>query len=243
LAAIVHQSTRIPESEYFKVNRDLCIQVAKGAKKGGVKQFIFLSTFKVYGNIIPNSGVFNEVSPCSPTDSYGRSKHEAELALQQMEDSTFTISIIRTPLVYGDGVKANMLNLLKLVDSVPILPFGKVNNNRNYTYIENLVGFIDRIIERKASGVFITMDEKAVSTTELVKYISKYLDRNVYLFKMPVFLIKIGTLLYPNIISRLYGSFEFDNHKTLEILNFKPPFTSEEGIKKTVLAYKENSRK
>jgi nucleoside-diphosphate-sugar epimerase len=243
LAAIVHQSKRIHEDEYFKINRDLCIWVAKSAKRAGVNQFIFLSTFKVYGNIIPNSMILNEDSPCFPTDSYGKSKHEAELALSQMEDPNFIISIIRTPLVYGDGVKANMLSLLKLVDIFPILPFGKVNNNRSYTFVENLVGFIDKIIERKASGIFITMDEHPLSTTELVKYISKYFEKKVYLFRMPDVLKSIGAFLFPGMFNRLFGSFEFDNHKTLDILDFKPPYPSETGIKKMVIAYRKMKEK
>ena len=240
LAAIVHQSKKIPEYEYFKINRDLCLRVAKSAKKSGVKQFVFLSTFKVYGNIIPNSEVLEENSPSFPTDSYGKSKHEAELGLSQMEDTGFTVSIIRTPLVYGDGVKANMLSLLKLVEKFPILPFGQVNNNRSYTFVENLVGFIDKIIEKKASGIFIAMDENPLSTTELVRCIAKNFGKKIYLFKMPGFLMKIGTSLFPGLFNRLYGSFEFDNRNTLEVLDFKPPYTSEEGIKKMVLTYKKN---
>ena len=237
LAAIVHQSKSTPDSEYFRVNRDLCLEVAKYAKINGVKQFIFLSTFKVYGNVIPDSVVLNEQSPCFPTDAYGKSKYDAELGLNSMEDKNFTVSIIRTPLVYGDGVKANMLSLLKLVDTFRILPFKNVANNRNYTFVENLVGYIDKIIEFNASGVFIAMDEYPVSTTELVNYIAKYFNKKVYLFKIPEVLMKISKTQFPGIINRLFGSFEFDNRKTLEALHFKPPYSSEEGIKKMVLAY------
>lgn len=238
LAAIVHQSKRIHENEYFKINRDLSISVAECAKRAGVNQFIFLSTFKVYGNIIPNSVILNENSLCLPTDSYGKSKYEAELALSHLEDTNFIVSIIRTPLVYGDGVKANMLSLLKLVDKFPILPFGKVNNNRSYTFVENLVGFIDRIIDKKASGIFITIDEHPLSTTELVKYISKYFEKKVYLFRMPYLFLRISAFFFPGIINRLYGSFEFNNQKTLDTLDFKPPFPAETGIKKMVIAYR-----
>lgn len=243
LAAIVHQSNKTPDSEYFKINRDLCLKVAMYAKKAGVKQFIFLSTFKVYGKIIPNSGILNEHSPCFPTDAYGRSKYEAELKLKELEDKNFIISIIRTPLVYGDGVKANMLNLVKLVERFPVLPFGNVRNIRNYTYVENLVGYIDRIIEKKASGVFITMDEVPLSTTDLVKYISKYFEKKVYLFTIPAIILKICKIPFPGIINRLFGSFEFDNHNTLEVLDFRPQYSSEEGIKKMVLAYKIRNKK
>ncbi len=177
LVAIVHQLKEIHENEYYKINRDLCSMVAEQAKKAGVKQFIFLSTVKVYGEFIPESGAWDENSICIPDDAYGKSKYEAELALKKIEDAGFAVSIIRTPLVYGEGVRANMLSIMKLVDTFPILPFGKVNNKRSFTYTENLAGFIDRIIEKRASGIFLAMDENPLSTTELVNYISKFLNK------------------------------------------------------------------
>lgn len=181
LAAIAQQSKRIPENEYFNVNRDLCIQVAQQAKKAGIKQFVFLSTINVYGELNTNSELRDEDSECFPDFVYGKSKHEAEIGLQKLEDFDFTVAIIRTPLVYGEGVKANMLRLVKLVDTFAILPFGKIENIRNYTYTQNLVGFIDQIILRRASGIFIAMDEDALSTTEFVKYISAYLGKSCFI--------------------------------------------------------------
>ncbi|MDD5177127.1 MAG: NAD-dependent epimerase/dehydratase family protein [Sterolibacterium sp.] len=243
LVAIVHQSAKIDENQYYEINRDICLKAAECAKKAGVRQFIFLSTIKVYGEFILNSGPWHEDSLCSPNDPYGRSKYEAELGLQQMEDASFTVSIIRTPLVYGAGVKANMLNLMRLVDRLPILPLARVNNKRSFTSAENLAAFIDRIIEKKASGIFIAMDESSLSTTALVELISRYLEKKVLLFRIPDLLIRIGTLLIPTIFDRLYGSFEIDNRKTLLKINFKPPISIEEGIKKMVEEYKFNKLK
>ena len=240
LVAIVHQSRRIKDDKYFKINRDLCLEVAEHARNGGVKQFIFLSTVKVYGEFIPNSGPWNEDSSCLPEDSYGKSKYEAEVALRKMETTNFIVSIIRTPLVYGVGVKANMLSILRLVDKFPILPLAKVNNKRSFTSAENLVAFIDRIIERRASGIFIAMDEKPLSTTDLVNLISRYLNKKVFLFKMPDFIVAAGKYLIPKIFDRLYGSFEMDNSKTLRELDFKAPLSTEEGIENMVIAYEQN---
>jgi UDP-glucose 4-epimerase len=176
-----------------------------------------------------------------PEDAYGKSKYEAEIALRKMETNFFKISIIRTPLVYGVGVKANMLSILRLVDRVSVLPLADVNNKRSFTSAENLVAFIDRIIERRASGIFIAMDEKPLSTTELVNLISKHLNRKIYLFKMPDFIVKMGKLLIPKIFDRLYGSFEMDNSKTLNALDFIPPLSTEEGIERMVSAYKKEN--
>jgi nucleoside-diphosphate-sugar epimerase len=236
LVAIVHQSKRIHEEQYFKVNRDLCINVAECAKKAGVKQFIFLSTVKVYGEYNPDSGPWDEDSICHPDDSYGKSKYEAEIALKKMETAEFVVSIIRTPLVYGTGVKANMLSILKLVDRFPILPLAGVNNKRSFTSAENLVAFIDCIIDRRASGIFIAMDEKPLSTPELVNLISRYLNKKIYLIKMPEVFVRLGKYLIPKIFDRLYGSFEMDNSKTLRKLDFSPPLSTEEGIGKMVAA-------
>ena len=239
LVAIVHQLKTISKEEYFKVNKDLCLRTAEEAKKAGVKQFIFLSTVKVYGEFNPESGPWTESSECYPEDPYGRSKYEAETELRKLEDNDFFVSIIRTPLVYGKDVRANMLSIMKLVDRIRILPFGNVNNKRSFTYTKNLVGFIDRIIEKRASGVFIAMDSKPLSTTELVKLIAKYLDRKIILFNIPVPLINLGKKIIPRIFDRLYGSFEMGNSQTLKQLDFIPQHSNEEGIKEMVTAYLE----
>jgi len=242
LAAIVHQSRKIAESEYFSINRDLCLRVAQQSKKAGIKQFVFFSTIKVYGESVPGTKIFDENSKCYPNDAYGKSKYSAEVELLRMDDASFKVSIIRTPLIYGEGVKANMLSLIKLVDSLPLLPFGKIDNKRNFTFVENLVGFIDKIIEKNVSGVFIAMDEKAISTTELVNYISKYLGRNTVLFRLPKMFIRFANKFIPDILDRLYSSCEFENKKTKKVLNYAPPFSTEEGIKRTVFYYLEKKK-
>lgn len=239
LVAIVHQTIKIPEEQYFKVNRDLCVEVAKHAKKAGVKQFVFLSTVKVYGKFIKGYSYWNEKSTCFPDDSYGKSKYAAELALKELNDKDFTVSIVRTPLVYGEGVKANMLSILKLVKQSHFLPFKGVNNRRSFTSAENLVAFIDRIIEKRASGIFIAMDKDAISTTDLVLMISETLGRKILLFKMPDFVIKLGIKLLPKFFDRLYGSFEMDNNETLKILDFEPPVSTREGIRRLTQAFKD----
>ncbi|MFC2098661.1 NAD-dependent epimerase/dehydratase family protein [Bacteroidota bacterium] len=242
LAAIVHQSKKITKSEYFQINKDLCLRVADNAKKAGISQFIFLSTVKVYGKFIPESGLLNEDSKCVPGDFYAQSKYEAEIGLIKRGDMNFTVSIIRTPLVYGERVKANMLRMVKLVDTNPLLPFGRMENKRDFTYIENLVSFIDQIISKNASGIFIVKDEKAISTTDLVNYLSKHLGRKVTLFKLPKLFRKFCTFFAPDVMDRLYGSLEFDNEKTKMKINYKPPFSTEEGVRKMVLYYKGRKR-
>jgi nucleoside-diphosphate-sugar epimerase len=240
LVAIVHQTVMIPEEEYFKVNHDLCVAVAKQAKKAGVRQFVFLSTVKVYGKFIKGSSYWNEKSPCYPDDSYGKSKYAAELALTELNDKDFTVSILRTPLVYGEGVKANMLSILKLVNRLRFLPFKDVNNRRSFTSTENLVAFIDRIIEKRAPGIFIAMDKDPISTTDLVLMISETLGKKTTLFRLPDFIIKLGIVYLPKFFERLYGSFEMDNNETLRILEFEPPISTREGIQRLTQNFRDN---
>jgi nucleoside-diphosphate-sugar epimerase len=243
LAAIVHQSEKISDEEYFKVNRDLCLRVAEESKKAGVKQFVFLSTLKVYGDFINGTGLRNEDSICFPDDAYGKSKYAAEIELRKLEDKNFIVSIIRTPLVYGEDVKANMIKLVKLIDAMPLLPFAGIENKRNFTFAENLVGFIDRIIEKKASGVFIAMDNNALTTSELVGIISGYLGKRVRLFKLPGIVAKLGCVVFPEYFKRLFGSMEFSNKLTLEQLDYKPPYSTREGLKKMTDYYLECKKK
>jgi len=242
LAAIVHQKKKIPESEYFKVNKDLALQVAEMSRKGGIKQFIFLSTIKVYGDHLPVSKLWDEQSECFPDSAYGRSKLEAENELIKLDTENFTVSIVRTPLVYGEGVKANMVSFIKLVETLPFLPFKNMTNRRNFTYTGNLVGFIDQIILKRASGIFIAMDSEAISTGDLVNYLSKYLEKKVILFHLPDIIVRLGFSIIPGVFGRLFGSLEFDNRRTLEKLNFKPSISTEEGIKMMVASYKKRKK-
>jgi len=239
LVAIVHQTKTFPAEEYFHVNRDLAVRTAKAAKAAGVKQFVFMSTVKVYGEFNVQKGAWNEESVCEPEDDYGKSKYAAELALKKLEDEHFTVSVIRTPLVYGQYVQANMLSLIRLVEKFPLLPLGKIKNKRSFTSVQNLVAFIDRIIEKKASGIFIAKDEKDLSTTELVTLLSSYLDKKVLLIPIPKFLITLSKKVYPKIFDRLYCSLFMDNKKTLKQLDFMPTLSVEEGLKKMIDAYKQ----
>jgi len=237
LAAIVHQSEKISEELYFKVNSDLCLQVAECAKKAGVSQFIFMSTVKVFGDINAENLLRNELSECKPDDAYGRSKYDAEQRLKKLNYEKFVVSVIRTPLVYGTGVKANMFKLIKLIDTFPVLPFGMINNKRSFTYVENLIGYIDCIIEKRISGLFIAMDETSLSTTELATFIADCLGKKRIFFRLPGILKQLAIQLVPAQVDRLFGSLEFENRLTRATLNYSPRFTTHDGIKKTVDSY------
>lgn len=228
LSALVHQMNGADETEYEKINVVQTTTLAKKAKECGVKHFIFMSTVKVYGE--ESRIAYTEQSECKPIDYYGKSKLKAEFALKELEDEHFKISIIRTPIVYGYGVKANMRSLIHLVKKVPILPFGEINNRRSFVYTGNLAALIDTIIQKQKCGVFLASDDIPISTTRLIDLISKALDKKRFLIKVPFFesLIK---MLKPDLHKRLYLNLEIDNSITMKTLNFKNKHTVEEGIK------------
>src|SRR5690606_17972327 len=140
--------------------------LAQRAREAGVRQFIYLSSTKVMGE---EGGYFDETTLPAPVDDYGKSKHEAEIALLALDSSTFAVSIIRPPLIYGPRVKGNVLRIMKLLTKSLPLPLGGIHNARSMVFILNLLALIERIIERRASGVFIAGDRTAISTTQMVR--------------------------------------------------------------------------
>ncbi len=228
LSALVHQMGGASKEEYERVNATQTLDLAKKAKESGAGHFIFMSSVKVYGE--ESTGVYNELTECHPQDAYGVSKLNAELELHKLEDESFKVSMVRTPIVYGYGVKANIKNLVSLVTKVSVLPFGNINNKRSMVYIGNLCHLVDVIIEKKESGVFLAADDKPLSTTKLIELIAQELDKKVYLLNIPFFpwLLK---KLKPSFYKRLYESLEVDNTKTKEILHLKNPYSVEDGIR------------
>ncbi|WP_375724531.1 NAD-dependent epimerase/dehydratase family protein [Arcobacter sp. KX21116] len=228
LSALVHQMGGSSASEYKRVNVTQTLNIAQKAKESGIKQFVFMSTVKVYGE--ETTRKYTENTICSPKDEYGKSKFTAELELRKLEDENFKVSIIRTPIVYGYGVKANIKSLVNLTNKVPVLPFGKIENKRSMVYIGNLCHLVDEVIKQQKSGIFLASDDEPLSTTRLIELIAKNLDKKICLIKIPFFesLLK---LLKPSFYKRLYGSLEIDNTITKEKLNLKNPYSVEEGIK------------
>ncbi len=228
LSAIVHQMGGASKEEYEKVNVTQTLKLAQKAKGSGVKHFIFMSTVKVYGE--ETKVAYCENSECNPQDEYGKSKLKAELELKKLEDDNFKVSIIRTPIVYGYGVKANIKNLINLVEKVSVLPFGGIENRRSMVYVGNLCHLIDVVIDKDKSGIFLSSDDEPLSTTRLIKLISEELDRRVYLIKVPFFetLLKV---LKPSFHKRLYESLEINNEQTKKDLEFENLYSTEDGIR------------
>ena len=228
LSALVHHMGGASEEEYEKVNVTQTLELAKKAKKGSVKHFIFMSSVKVYGE--ETDSIYKEETLCSPKDDYGKSKLKAENELLKLESKGFRISIVRTPIVYGYGVKANIENLVSLVEKVPVLPFSNIHNNRSMVYIGNLCNLLNKIIETGSRGIFLASDDKPLSTTKLIKLIATELDKKRWLISIPLFPLLLK-LLKPSFYMRLYKSLEVDNTQTLKELDYTNSYSTADGIK------------
>jgi len=180
VAGIAHRKeTKENIDLYYKVNRDLAYEVAKKSKSDGVKQFIFLSSMSVYGIDI---GVISSNTIPKPKSNYGKSKFQAEELIKPLEDGNFIISILRPPMVYGEGCKGNYQSLVKLALKSPIFP--DIKNIRSMIHIENLCDFVKTLINNKSSGLFLPQNEEYVCTSEMVKNIAQTHGKKIYLTKI-----------------------------------------------------------
>jgi len=226
-AALVHQKVEYSYEKYYEINVDYPLKLIKLAKENGVKQFVFISTVAVYGE---DEKKLDENTICNPTTPYGKSKLEAEKGLLNLNDDSFIVSIIRPPMIYGKNAPGNIDSLIKLVKKLPILPLGKIENKRSFISIQNLCYLINEVITQQKAGIFLASDDEPLSTSKLIKLISKNLDKKIYLIKIPFFesLLKI---VKPSFHKRLYGSLEVDNSITKQKLNLSNPYSVEEGIR------------
>ena len=231
LAALNHRMDKVPDEDYMKSNFELTKLLAEKAKSDGVGHFVFLSTVKVYGEANIEGKPFTEIDTCNPQDAYGQSKLNAENALTSLKSESFKVSIIRSPLVYGPGVKGNMLRLIKLAKSPFPLGFKGIENNRTMVFVDNLVALIDRIIEQGQPGVFLAADDQPVSTSDAVIMLREALNKRANIFQMPGILLSLMGLVAPKLKTRLFDSLIFDNDDTKKRLNFRNPYTTQEGFR------------
>jgi len=226
--------------EYYRINVELTRLIAEAAIQSGVSQFIYLSSIKVNGNCSDTAPdkKFNEQLEPKPVDIYGKTKYEAEKVLLLLaKDSSLKMAIVRPPLIYGPGVKANFEKLITLVNKKIPLPFKKINNQRSFIYIGNLISLIKKLIEEEnTSGVFLVSDNEDVSTPELIKKIADVLHQKAHLWTFPLSLLYFLARFcrVENQLKKLTESLAVDCQSTLERLKWHPPYTMTEGLKETL---------
>jgi len=240
LAARVHvlkESAADSLEAFRKVNVLGTKRLAEQAAKAGIKRFIFISSVKVNGE--GSSRPYTENDPPDPQDAYGISKKEAEDALLNIAAETgLEVVILRLPLVYGPGVKANFKNLMKIAGSGLPLPLKRINNWRSFLYIGNLVDAIITCMThpRAAGETFLVSDGEDVSAPDLIKMIASAMNKRAVLFSLPQGLLKAlcKILGKSQEFDKLTGTLIVDSRKIRNLLGWKPPFTLEEGIKSSV---------
>jgi nucleoside-diphosphate-sugar epimerase len=242
-AGLAHSMNKKNNLNYYRlVNTELSKNIAEQAVIAGVKRFIFLSSVKVNGENTGNTGkrhIFKNSDLPDPQDYYAISKYEAEKALFKIVSKTnLELVIIRIPLVYGYGAKGNLDQLIKLISYKIPLPLGSIKNKRSLIGIDNLVHLLVRCIEHPnaAGKIFLVSDGKDISTTELVELIASAMNQKVKLFKLSNFLLKLISFIIGKHeeMSRLLGSLRVDNEYTSKELDWYPPISIEEGIRRMV---------
>ncbi|MEO8364265.1 MAG: SDR family oxidoreductase [Ilumatobacteraceae bacterium] len=228
-----------PESAYHSANTAATLNLACAAVANGVKRFVFLSSIKVNGESTPLDAPFTPESTPHPVDAYGKSKLEAENGLFQLtRSSALEVVVIRPPLVYGPGVRANFLQLLNLVHKQIPLPLRSVHNKRSLVGVDNLVNLIVTCVDHPAApnNVFLVSDNADISTPELVRLIAQAEGRRARLFPCPQFLLWIGAkvLRREDQYLRLCGPLRVDISKTMDLLQWRPTATPTEILARTV---------
>jgi len=239
---IMNDHSKKPLEEFLEVNTYGTLNLARQAAKAGVKRFIYLSSIKVNGESTRQGCPFSEIDNPVPHDPYGISKYEAEQGLLKIaQDTGLEVVIIRPPLIYGPGVKANFLNMMKLVSKGIPLPLGAVVNKRSFVALDNLVDLICVCIEHPnaKNQVFLAGDGCDVSTTELLQAMAKALGKSSRLVPVPMGLLNLGAKLIgkPAIAQRLCGSLQVDISKAQVLLGWAPPVTMEQGLQKVANAF------
>ena len=218
VAGIAHVDPK-PEMAplYYKVNRDLAIEVAKEAKLKGVKQFIYMSSKIVYhaSKSLKGDVTTPETLP-DPNDFYGDSKLQAEKGLHDLESKTFKVAIIRPPMIYGPNSKGNFLRLGWLATKTPVFPAW--HNKRSMLYIDNLAEFVKQLIDHEAKGTFYPQNAELADTVEIVRYFAKKYNKRIWITKLANPLVWIGSFFFkpiPKMFSDSYyvpemSKYDFD---------------------------------
>ncbi len=236
------ETGKLSELENYRhINVDITKAVLEASLEASVRRFIYMSSIKAVGEETPPGEAFSEDSPCKPADSYGISKREAEELILDYSEKIGTV-ILRPPLIYGPGVKGNLLRLMSLAAKGIKLPLGGIHNQRSYIYSENLADAALLVIQGAEcrSGIFHVADQIPVSTPSLYNMLLRHLGKNCDLLNLPEGLLrKAATLVGKGADYRkLAGSLVVSSEKFRRTCNWEEPFSFDEGIEKTCRWYK-----
>ena len=237
-AARVHvmsDTSADPLAEFRKVNVEGTLQLARQAAEAGVKRFVFVSSIKVNGEATALGAPYTADAEPAPADPYGISKMETEQALRLLAAQTgMDVVIIRPTLVYGPGVKANFLSMMRWLDKGVPLPFGAIHNQRSFVALDNLVDLIVTCVEHPsaANETFLVSDGEDLSTTQLLRRMATALGVPARLLPFPAWLLESGASLLGRkaLSQRLCGSLQVDISKTQKLLGWIPPVNVDQAL-------------
>jgi nucleoside-diphosphate-sugar epimerase len=243
LAARVHvmdDTAHDPLALYRAINTAATLNLARQAAQAGIKRFVYISSIKVNGE--GRDEPYRETDVPAPGDAYAISKWEAEQGLQRIARETgLEVVILRPPLVYGPGVKANFRQLLRTVERGWPLPLGAIRNRRSLLYLGNFVDAIRVCVEHPAAAgqTFLLDDGQAVSTPELIRAVASAMHRPARLLSVPAGLLRLagGMTGKGAAVSRLTGSLYVDSRTIRERLGWTPPYSMQDGLATTVAAF------
>lgn len=246
LAARVHvmqDSEADPLREFRKANVDLTLKLARQAAQAGVRRFVYISSVKVNGEETASDQPFLADDEPKPQDPYGVSKMEAEQVLRALAIQTgMEVVIIRPPLIYGPGVRANFEALIRVVARGVPLPLAAIHNKRSLVALDNLVDLIAVCISHPnaANQIFMVSDGDDLSTPGLIRRMSNAMARPARLFYVPVWLLLLGAKLVgkSSAAQRLCGNLQVDISKTQKMLRWKPPISVDEGLQRALAKWR-----
>ena len=239
VAGIAHVNAD-PKMEplYYKVNRDLTIEVAKHAKAAGVKQFVFMSSQIVFHESQSlKTEVLTADTKENPNGFYGDSKLQAEKGLHELECDSFKVCILRPPMIYGSNSKGNFPRLAKLATKVPVFPCW--HNKRSMLYIDNLAEFVKQAVERQLCGTFYPQNRELADTVEIIRYFAKAAGHKVWITKLLNPFVWLGSfILQP--INKMFATYYYD--PKMSVADFDYQLVSfEESLKRIAEAQNESA--
>lgn len=251
--AVVHCAARVhvmqdnatdPLQAYREVNVSGTLNLARQAAHAGVRRFVFVSSVKVNGEATQPGHSFTADDQPAPLDPYGVSKLEAEEGLWKLQAQTgMEVVVVRPPLVYGPGVKANFASMMRwLAHGIP-LPLGAIRNVRSMVALDNLVDLLVTCVEHPAAAgqTFLVSDGEDVSTTELLRRTALAMGKKAFLLPVPFCVLWWGAVLLGKraVAQRLCGSLQLDINKTRQLLGWTPPVSMDEGLRRATEGFRQ----
>lgn len=244
---VMNDSEADPLAAFRRVNVEGTLNLARQAVAAGVKRFVFISSIKVNGEGTAVGSAYRADDVAAPQDPYGISKHEAEQQLLQLAgEGGIEVVIIRPVLVYGPGVKANFLAMMRWLDRGVVLPFGAIANQRSLVALDNLVDLVVTCVAHPAAAnqIFLVSDGEDLSTTQLLRRMAAALGKPARLLPVPAWVLTLGaTCLGRKALSqRLCGSLAVNIDKTRTLLGWTPPVKVDAALAATARHYQDAVR-